>query len=251
MINILITGCSGAMGHVLVKECSNFNNLKISAGVDVVPTDEFDFPVYSSFSAVKESIDVVIDFSSPKALKDMLSYGKETKTPLVVCTTGYSKEDENHIQEACKDIPIFFSANMSLGINLMKNLLSKAANLLYGDFDIEIIEKHHNRKVDSPSGTAYLLGNAIKNSIDDSLEYVHGREGYHKRDVKEIGMHSIRGGNIVGEHEVIFAGAGEVLSFKHEALSKNVFAVGAFRAASFIADKAPGHYDMDDMLNLE
>ncbi|MCM1992439.1 4-hydroxy-tetrahydrodipicolinate reductase [Oceanirhabdus seepicola] len=250
MVNILLSGCSGTMGKVLITECTKLENIKIVAGFDKQYSSDFSFPVYSNLEDIKEKIDVIIDFSNPVVLDSLLKFCVKSKLPLVLCTTGFSDSQIKEIKSASTETPIFFSANMSLGINLIKNLLIKAATVLYDGFDIEIIEKHHNKKVDSPSGTAYLLGDAIINSIPEENEYVHGREGYHKREKKEIGMHSLRGGSIVGEHEVIFAGNDEIVSIKHEALSKNIFAMGAFKAAKYLVDQEAGLYDMDDMLDL-
>ncbi|WBW99380.1 4-hydroxy-tetrahydrodipicolinate reductase [Oceanirhabdus sp. W0125-5] len=250
MINTLIVGCNGTMGKVLIKECTKLENIEIVAGFDKDMNSSLPFPVYSNFEDIKEDIDVIIDFSNPVVLESLLKFCVKRKLPLVLCTTGFSDAQIKEIESASSKTPIFFSANMSLGINLIKNLLIKATKVLYDGFDIEIIEKHHNKKVDSPSGTAYLLGDAIMDSIPEETEYVHGREGYHKREKKEIGMHSLRGGTIVGEHEVIFAGNDEIISVKHEALSKNIFAMGAFKAAKYIVKQEAGLYDMDDMLNL-
>ena len=250
MVNILLSGCSGTMGKVLITECAKLENIKIVAGFDKQCSSDFSFPVYSNLEDIKEKIDVIIDFSNPVVLDSLLTFCVKSKLPLVLCTTGFSDDQIKEIKLASTETPIFFSANMSLGINLIKNLLIKAANVLYDGFDIEIIEKHHNKKVDSPSGTAYLLGDAIIDSIPDENEYVHGREGYHKREKKEVGMHSLRGGSIVGEHEVIFAGNDEIVSIKHEALSKNIFAMGAFKAAKYLVTQEAGLYDMDDMLDL-
>ncbi len=250
MVNILLSGCNGTMGKVLIRESSKLENIQIVAGFDKDSNSDFTFPVYSNLEDIKEKIDVIIDFSNPVVLDSLIKFSIKNKLPIVLCTTGFSDDQIKEIKSSSTEIPIFFSANMSLGINLIKNLLIKASRVLYDGFDIEIIEKHHNKKVDSPSGTAYLLGDAIINSIPDENEYVHGREGYHKRDKKEIGMHSLRGGTIVGEHEVIFAGNDEIVSIKHEALSKNIFAMGAFKAAQYIVNQNSGLYDMDDMLNL-
>lgn len=247
MINILLNGCGGKMGSMVSQTVKNFPDLYIAAGVDKNPQTK-DYPTFSSVCGATVKIDVILDFSRPDSLEDLLCYAKENNIPLVLCTTGYSEEQLNIINEAAKEIAIFRSANMSLGINLISNVLKKISPLLYKDFDIEIVEKHHNQKVDAPSGTALLLANTIKASIPETTEFVFGREGIAKRQSKEIGIHAVRGGNIVGDHEVIFAGQGEVIELNHYAMSREVFALGALKACQFISGKAAGLYSMDNII---
>ena len=192
--------------------------------------------------------DVIIDFSNPAVLDDMLDYAKEHSLPCIICTTGYDEEQKAKIAEASKSVPVFYSGNMSLGINLIIELAKKAASVFGEDFDVEIVEQHHNQKLDAPSGTALMIADAVASVKPDS-EYVYDRHSYRKkRDKREIGIHSVRGGNIVGEHEIIFAGTDEVLKISHSAHSKTVFAVGALNAAVFIVGKKPGMYNMSDLL---
>lgn len=250
MVNILLNGCLGKMGKVITECANGFENIKITGGVDKFEaTADGGYPVFKEVSKSTGKYDVILDFSRPESLDSLISYCKSKNVPLILCTTGYSKEQLEKIQEESKNIPIFRSANMSIGINVINNMLSKFAKTLYGDFDIEIIEKHHNQKVDSPSGTALLLADTIKESIDVESKYVYGREGIAKRQENEIGIHSVRGGTIVGEHTVIFAGRGETIEIKHTAISREVFAVGALKACEFMFNKAPGLYSMDDVLN--
>jgi len=247
MINILLNGCCGKMGKIVTQASTNFPNIKICAGVDRFKTN-MNYPVYENIFECKEKIDVILDFSRPDSLESLLTYSKDKNIPLVLCTTGYSAEQLSKIDEYSKLIPIFRSANMSLGINVVNNILKKITNLLYNNFDIEIIEKHHNQKVDAPSGTALLLADTIKSSISEETNYVYGREGNSKRNHKDIGIHAVRGGSIVGEHEVIFAGQGEIIEIKHTALSREVFAIGALKACEFMYGKEKGLYSMDDVI---
>lgn len=248
MIQILLTGCAGKMGHAITDAASKRNDCVIAAGVDITVPERTDYPVYRTFSEVKEKIDVIIDFSNPVVLDSMLDYAVKNKIPAVICTTGYNKEQIEKIHNTAKEIAVFYSGNMSLGINLLIELSKKAAAVFGNEFDIEIIEKHHNLKLDAPSGTALMIANGIS-EIKSDAEYVYDRHSYRrKRDQKEIGLHSVRGGTIVGEHEVIFAGNDEILTISHSARSKNVFAVGAVNAAVFLAKKPVGMYEMSDLL---
>lgn len=247
MINVLLNGCSGKMGSAVIRCVNDYEECKIIAGVDVMKK-ELGFPVYESFDEVKEKIDVIIDFSNPVVLDAMLDYAVENKIPVVICTTGYSKEQIQKINEASKIVPVFFSGNMSLGINVLIELCRKAASVFSDKFDVEIIEKHHNQKLDAPSGTALMIADGL-NEVYKDKEYVYDRhERREKRPVNEIGIHSLRGGTIIGEHEVIFAGHDEVVSIRHQAQSKYVFANGAVKAAMFIIGKSPKMYEMSDML---
>lgn len=232
-----------------VEDCVNSrDDAVIAAGVDIAQ-GERSYPVYSCFVDVKEEADVIIDFSHPLVLDDMLSFAVERCMPVIICTTGYSDAQVRKIREAAGMIPVFYSGNMSLGINMLIHLASMAAKVLSTSFDVEIVEKHHNLKLDAPSGTAVMIADAIAAQREKS-EYVYDRHAYRKRrDQDEIGIHSVRGGTIVGEHEVIFAGHDEVLTISHQAQSKGVFASGAVNAAAFIKGKPAGMYDMNDLLN--
>jgi len=235
------------MGKSIKLLSENYPTINIVAGIDLMKYDS-GFPIYENIYECKEEIDLILDFSRPDSLPDLLEFAKLKKTPLILCTTGYSQEQILSINSISKVSPIFRSANMSLGINLLNRILKMVSPLLYDNYDIEIIEKHHNQKVDAPSGTALLLADTIKNQLKDNITYVNGREGIHKREHSEIGIHAIRGGSIVGDHEVIFAGQGEIIEFKHSATSREVFATGALKACEFMYKKSPGLYSMDDIL---
>lgn len=250
MIKIILNGCSGKMGKMITETTSQFPNLEIVAGIDKFPA-ELGFPIFESVEKVDIDYDVLLDFSRADALGSLLTLTEKTKKPLVICSTGFSKEDLALIDEKSNTLPLFRSANMSLGINLVNSLLKKVAPLLYGNYDIEIIEKHHNQKVDSPSGTAILLADTIRDSLADKTEYVYGREGNSKRKENEIGIHAVRGGSIIGDHEVIFAGSGEVIELTHKAISREVFAVGALKACEYMSNiSKAGLYDMNDVIGL-
>lgn len=251
MVKVLLNGCCGKMGQVIVESSKNFSNIEIIAGIDKYPSKKYDFPIFSDTNEVNIDYDILIDFSRPEALENLLNLSTIKNKPIILCSTGYSENDLNLIQEKSKLIPIFKSANMSLGINLINFLLKKMVPSLYENFDIEIIEKHHNQKVDSPSGTAILLADTIKNSIPEDTKYVYGREGISKRYKNEIGIHSIRGGSIVGDHDVLFAGTGEIIEVSHKALSREVFAVGALKAAEYMSTiTKPNLYNMEDVLGI-
>lgn len=248
MTRLMLIGCNGKMGKITTQCVEDFNDIKIVAGIDRNSTSNADFPVFKDIHLSDIECDVVLDFSRPSSLNDLIEYCAEKKLPLVLCTTGYSEYELNLIKEASKNIPIFKSANMSIGINVINSVLKNISKKLYEDFDIEIIEKHHNQKVDSPSGTALLLADTIKNSVPEKLEYTYGRSGHSKRSKNEIGIHAVRGGSIVGDHDVIFAGTGECIEIKHTAISRNVFAIGAIKASAFMKGKSSGMYNMDSML---
>ncbi len=250
MINILLSGSNGKMGKTIRELCKSDEDLNIKAGFDKIYNDTCPFPQYDNLTNCLEKVDVIIDFSRPEALDDLLNFAKKDKTPVILCTTGYSKEDILKIDEASKEIPIFRSANMSLGINIINNVLKRIAPILYDKYDIEIIEKHHNQKIDAPSGTALLLASTIQDVIDEDTNLVKGRDGIKKRDKKDIGIHAIRGGTIAGEHEVLFCGTSEVITLSHQALSRDLFAVGALKACKFMYGKKPGKYSMDDLINF-
>lgn len=250
MINIILSGCSGQMGKAITEVAANEDNVCIICGFDKFTGADREYPIYETPDEYDGPCDVIIDFSNPSALSSLLSYAKRRKIPAVIATTGLSEEQINDITEASKEIPIFRSANMSLGVNLMVELAKKAAEILNSGFDIEIIEKHHNKKVDAPSGTALMLADAINETLDSSLNYVYDRHNVRKkREKNELGIHAVRGGTIVGEHDVIFAGNDEILTINHTALSKKVFAEGAVKAASFLAGCKPGIYDMKSIIN--
>lgn len=249
MVKIILNGCFGRMGKAITEIINDNNACEIIAGVDAYSEGNANFPVFKDINSIKEPADVIIDFSNPSALDSLIEYAKKNKTPIVLATTGYSEEQINIIKNVSKQIPVFFTFNMSLGINLLTALSKKAASVLGSDFDIEIVEKHHNQKLDAPSGTALMLANSINEVFDDSLQYEYDRHSKRqKRSKTEIGIHSVRGGTIVGEHEVIFAGKDEIITLSHSAASRTVFANGAVRAALFIANKTPGLYDMNQMI---
>ena len=246
MLKIIISGCNGHMGRVVESICNSTPNTKVVAGFDVLGSTDRDFPVYSSPAQFTGEADAVIDFSSPAALDGLLAFAKATKTPLVLATTGYSPEQIAQIGAAALEVPIFRSANMSLGINVLLELVKKAAAVLGDSYDIEIVERHHRRKVDAPSGTALMIADAAAESCGHDTEYVFERHSVRQpRGKKEIGISAVRGGTIGGEHEIIFAGHDEVMEIKHTALSREIFAQGAVEAAKFMSTvKIPGMYDM-------
>lgn len=250
MTEIIMVGCNGRMGQVISNLVAQDENAKIVAGVDVFDDGRNPYPVFKNLEECTVAADAVIDFSSPKSLDELIRVSKKRNLPLVLCTTGYSDEDIKKIEEASKEVAILRSANMSLGVNTLLKLVSVAANVLAkADFDIEIIEKHHNQKVDAPSGTALALADAINEALNKEYHYMYDRSKVReKRDKKEIGISAVRGGNIVGEHEVIFAGTDEVIEFKHTAYSKAIFGKGAITAAKYLAGKGPGLYSMSDVI---
>ncbi len=249
MTNIILCGCNGKMGKVVSQIVSQRDDCQIVAGIDINTSDNT-YPVFDSFKNLTVSGDVIIDFSHPSTLDSICEYIKATDTPAILTTTGYSTEQIEKIKALAVNSPIFFSFNMSLGINLLIELAKKATCVLGDTFDIEIIEAHHNQKLDAPSGTAVMISEAIKDSLCDS-EYheVYERHSVRqKRGEKEIGIHAIRGGTIVGEHTVMFAGHDEIVSISHSARSKEVFASGAVKAAVFMVGKPAGLYTMKDMI---
>ena len=247
MLEIMVNGCSGKMGQIVCDLIEQDNNLVLKSGFDKNVTGEFAFPVFNKIEDIKEKPDVIIDFSVPVATIQILKYAVENNVPTVIATTGFSKEEEEKIKDFSKKIPIFKSANMSYDIMIMKKLVQWIAPLLK-DTDIEITETHHNRKIDSPSGTAQMLADAINQSLRNNLHCEYNRHAKReKRDKNEIGMNSIRGGNIVGEHVVQFFGESETFELKHTTYSRNVFAEGAIKAAKFLINKPNGIYNMEDM----
>ena len=246
MLKIIISGCNGHMGRVVESLCAADPEIQIVAGFDVLGPADRDFPIYSSPSQFTEDADAVIDFSSPAALDGLLAFGRARKIPLVLATTGYTPEQVAQIGAAALEVPIFRSGNMSLGINVLLELVKKAASVLGNSYDIEIVERHHRRKVDAPSGTALMIADAASQGCGHETEYVFERHSIRRpREKKEIGISSVRGGTIVGEHEIIFAGHDEIMEIKHTALSREIFAQGALEAAKFMAAvNEPGLYDM-------
>lgn len=246
MVKVLLTGCGGRMGKVVAELCAKRDNFKICAGVDPA-MPKCDFPVYADCTDVKEKPDVIIDFSFHTAISSILSFAEENNVPVVVATTGFTEDEMSRLEKAGEKIPVFRSANMSIGVNLLCELAKKAAKFL-PDFDIEIVEKHHNQKVDSPSGTALMIADEIRSVLPGEMKYVHGREGIcGKRTKNEIGIHAIRGGTIVGEHDVIFAGHMETVTLSHSAGSREILANGAICAAEFLTKQTSGHYSMKDI----
>lgn len=237
------------MGQVITRLAAEDDEAQIVAGFDINTAAKNDYPVYSNPEEFTGEADVVIDFSHPSSLTGILNYCKSRKLPIIICTTGLTSEQKEEFTAASSEIPVFFSANMSLGINLLISLAKKAAKLLEGNFDIEIVERHHNQKIDAPSGTALAIADAIGETLSYPPEYVFDRHSVRrKRKKTEIGISAVRGGTIVGDHEIIFAGNDEVIELNHHAASKEVFAVGAIKAAKFIKGKAAGMYAMNDLI---
>ena len=250
MTKIILNGCNGKMGQVITRLAGEDESLEIVAGFDILNNKENEYPVFTSPDDFQGEADVVIDFSHPDSLESILSFCRKRKLPVIVCTTGLSNSQKNIMEASSKEIPVFFSANMSLGINLLIDLAKKATALLGENFDIEIIEKHHNQKIDAPSGTALAIADAIAEDMPNEAEYVYDRHiSRKKRKKSEIGIHAVRGGTIVGEHTVLFAGTDEVIEIKHSAASKEIFAVGALKAAKFMKNKNAGMYSMNDLIS--
>lgn len=250
MTKIIMNGCNGKMGQVITRLVNEDPDCEIVAGFDVNDSIENTYPVFTNPDEFTGDADVVIDFSHPSALTNILNYCKKRHLPVILATTGFANEQKKEFTDASEEIPVFFSANMSLGINLLIALAKKATKLLEGNFDIEIVERHHNQKIDAPSGTALAIADAIDETLSFPAEYVYDRHAVRrKRKKTEIGLHAVRGGTIVGDHEIIFAGTDEVIELKHSAHSKEVFAVGAIKAAKFITDKPAGMYDMNDLIS--
>lgn len=251
MIRIIMHGCNGAMGQVITGIAAEDKELSIVAGIDPRDTKQNDYPVFKSLDACGVEADVIVDFASVKAIDELLEYSVKKKLPVVVCTTGLSEEQAKKVEEASRQVAVLRSANMSLGVNLLLKLVKEAAlTLAEAGFDIEILEKHHNQKLDAPSGTALALADSINEAMDQAYHYKYDRTlTREKRDKTEIGIQSIRGGSIVGEHDVIFAGTDEVITFNHTAYSKAIFAKGAVSAAKFLAGKKPGFYTMKDVIS--
>lgn len=249
MLRILLSGCNGRMGRVISDLVAESDDMTIAAGVDLNAVKLNHYPVYADIMEYNGTADVLVDFSNPAGLQGILSYCIRKKTPAVLATTGFDAAQIAEIEKASSEIAIFRSANMSLGVSLITELARQAAKLLGSAYNVEIIEKHHNKKIDSPSGTALMLADAISSALPYSPEYIHGRHSANaKREKNEIGIHAVRGGTIVGEHEVLFAGNEEIIEIRHSAQSRSVFANGAVKAASFLAGKTPGLYSMKDLV---
>ena len=247
MINILLSGANGKMGKVITRLAADMEDINICAGVDI-NTESDAFPVFSSPFEFDGECDVIIDFSHPSVFDTLMDYAVEKNVPIIMATTGLSPENRQRLIVESKKIPVFFSANMSLGVNLLIDLAKKATAILEDNFDIEIIERHHNQKIDAPSGTALAIADAIADTAIGSKNYVYDRHSVRrKRSKDEIGIHAVRGGTIVGQHDVIFAGTDEIIEIKHTATSKEVFAVGALKAAKFMCGKPSGYYSMNDL----
>lgn len=250
MVRIIMHGCNGKMGQVITGLVADDPNAQIVAGIDIADNRDNRYPVFTDIKKCDVAADVIVDFAAAAAVDALLDYSVEKQIPVVLCTTGLSDEQLARVKESSKKVAILKSANMSLGINTLMKLLKDAANVFApAGYDIEIVEKHHNQKVDAPSGTAIALADSINEARGGEYEYVYDRSQVRKkRDKKEIGISAVRGGTIVGEHEVIFAGIDEVIEFKHTAYSKSVFAKGAVEAAKFLAGKPAGMYDMADVI---
>lgn len=252
MIKAIVSGCNGKMGQVVTNLIESDAGIEVVAGFDANDVPKNSFPVYSRPKNCKEEADVIIDFSNSEVTEVLLEYAVLKKIPSVIATTGLSNIQMQRIEKASKHIPIFQSGNMSLGINLVLKLIEDTAKVLHNSFDIEIIEKHHNSKVDAPSGTALMMAQSVNSVLPEKAEYVYNRTNIRrKRSKNEIGIHSMRGGTIVGEHSVIFAGTDEIIEINHTALSRNIFGLGAIRAAKFIVQQQPGFYNMKNLISNE
>ena len=249
MIKIILVGSSGKMGNTVSDLLRENNEIKIVAGIDKLEKDYSEYPVFDAISKCNINADVLLDFSNSAITDEVVNYSRENKIPLVLCTTGLSNEQLDNVKKASKKIPILKSANMSVGINIISKVLEDISLRLKDEgFDIEIIEKHHNLKKDSPSGTALFLADSINNSLGENMTYTFDRSDRNEKRLKnEIGISSIRGGTIPGDHEIIFAGLDETISISHRAYSKKLFAIGAIKACKFIYDKEPGLYSMKDV----
>lgn len=248
-VRIFLSGCMGRMGRVITEMCEEYDDTVIVAGSDVISNPASSFPIYADPNDCKEDFDVIIDFSHVSAFASITELAETRSKPIVMCTTGLSEEQKSDLKKLSEKVGVFYSGNMSLGINVLIKLVREAAAKLYPDFDIELVEEHHNKKLDAPSGTALMIADGMNEELGGQLEYVFERQSKRqKRDKKELGIHSIRGGNIVGEHKVMFIGGEEILTISHSAQTRSVFARGAVAAAKYMIDKGAGMYDMQDML---
>ena len=249
MVGVILHGCNGRMGQMLSELISKDEEMTVVAGIEPSGEAKNDYPVYKSFDELKETADVIIDFSTASAIDSLLDYCEKTHTPLVLCSTGLSEAQLDRVERFAKVSAVLVSANMSLGINMLLKLLKNVTKTLYGNgFDIEIVEKHHNQKLDAPSGTALALADVMKEELDDISYNLDRSKERKKRERNEIGISAVRGGTIVGEHEVIFAGTDEVIEIKHTAYSRAIFAKGAMSAAKFLKGKSAGKYSMSDVI---
>lgn len=249
MVKIILSGCLGRMGKAISRIADETEGVKIVCGLDKVKGDA-SYPVYTEYNDLTADADVIIDFSHPDNLSGLLEFAKKNNLPIVAATTGLSDSQREDLKNAASQIPVFFSANMSLGINLLIRLSKVAAGILEDSFDIEIVESHHNKKIDAPSGTALAIADGIAEALKDKPTYVYDRQSVRRaRDKKEIGIHAIRGGTVVGEHEVMFLGNDEIVTLSHSARSRDIFAQGAVSAAKFLAGKPNGYYTMDDLFD--
>lgn len=249
MTKIIMNGCNGKMGQVITRLAKEDEEAQIVAGFDINDSIKNEYPVFTDMSECDVDADVIIDFSHPSSLSGILDFAKKKNIPVVICTTGLSNEQKDEMKKASEEIAVFFSANMSLGINLITALAQKAAAILEDNFDIEIVEKHHNQKIDAPSGTALAIAEAIDETLKNPSEFVYDRHSVRrKRHKNEIGIHAVRGGTIVGDHDIIFAGNDEVIQISHHAASKEVFAVGAIKAGKYLKGKPSGMYSMKDLI---
>ena len=251
MTNIIMNGCNGRMGRMITDIANKDPDVQIVAGIDAYDKVANDYPVFTNIFDCNVDADVIIDFSTASAIDDLLKYAVEKKIPVVLCTTGLTSEQLDNVQKASEKVAILKSANMSLGINTLMKILKVATEVLANrGYDIEIVEKHHNQKLDAPSGTALALADCINQVLNNEYDYTYDRSSRReKRPEKEIGISAVRGGTIVGEHEVIYAGIDEVIEIKHTAYSRAVFAKGAVDAAKYLASKETGMYNMADVLN--
>jgi 4-hydroxy-tetrahydrodipicolinate reductase len=250
MVKMIMHGCNGRMGHVIVDLCKEDQDIQVVAGVDAFGENTYDFPVFKSLSECNIDADVIVDFSNASAVDGLLDYCTDKGIPVVLCSTGLSAEQLDKVKEASSKVAVLKSANMSVGVNALIKVLKEVSPLFAAaGFDIEIVEKHHNQKLDAPSGTAIALADSINESLNNEYEYVNDRSTRReKRPVKEIGISAVRGGTIVGDHDVIFAGHDEVVTLSHRAYSRAIFGKGAIEAAKFLAGKSAGLYDMSDVL---
>ena len=250
MVKVILSGCSGRMGQVITGLVKETPDMEIAAGIDITAAEGCLYPVFSSPAECDVQADVIIDFSSPAVFDALLDYSVSHKIPAVICTTGLSDGQIARLEKESANVALLRSANMSLGINLLMKLLKEASAVLSASgFDVEIVEKHHNRKKDAPSGTAIALAESVNEGAGGIYEYIYDRSGrYEPRSAKELGISAVRGGTIVGEHEVLFAGTDEVITFRHTAYSRAIFAKGAIAAAAYLSGKGPGLYSMSDVI---
>lgn len=248
MTKVLLSGCCGRMGRFVADIIKNRKDCQIVAGIDIIDDATLGFPVFQNYEEVNVDTDVIIDFSNPALLSSMLSYALKTNTAIVLATTGLTDDQIARVERASESVPVFFSYNYSMGVSLICELSKIAAKVLGNGFDVEIVEAHHNQKLDAPSGTAIMLGNAVKEELPDAYFEYDRHSKRQKRSGNEIGIHSIRGGTIVGEHQVIFAGNDEIVTISHSARSRAIFATGAVNAAVYLSDKENGMYNMSDLV---